>query len=375
MSMEALIEYIEKRDRNLIPECEIAVFQDHQCLCRRFWTAGGEAGVDRERNLYFLFSATKVITCTAAMRLVEEGKLGLDDPVYKYLPEFEELYVKTDAGLQKAKKVLTVRHLFSMSGGFTYNLGFDGILKVVEQTNRQATTRQIAGALSKMPLIFEPGENYQYSLCHDILAAVVEVASGMQFSEYLSQVIFTPLGMKDTTFRQTDEVHARLMPQYTVSPWLNVASEIEPQCAYALSDRHESGGAGLISSADDYARFADAMASGSSADGYRLLKPETVALMRTPQLCERAHATFALNPNFKGYSYACGVRTLVDREAAHAKSPLGEFGWDGAAGAYVLIDPAHRLSIFYAQHVLGCGYAYSTLHPTIRNLTYDAIKE
>lgn len=376
MDFSALTEYLTKLDHNLIPDCEIAVYKDHECIYKNSFSKPDYYPDEAKKDMYFLFSATKVITCTAAMRLVEEGKIGLDDPVSKYLPEFMQLYVKTENNnTVPAKNILTVRHLFSMQGGFTYNLMFDSIQKVIKESNYQASTREIVSAIAKMPLVFEPGENFQYSLCHDILAAVVEVAAGKRFSEYLKEIIFKPLGMKDTTFIPTTEVYSRMKQQYQVDPATFTAIPKEPSCIYALCENYESGGAGLISTLEDYVKFTDAMACGESKDGYRILKPETVEIMKTNQLGPKSLETFRRATHNKGYGYGMGVRTMMEQNIEHSLSPDGEFGWDGAAGAYCLIDTDNHLSIYYAQHVLGCAYAYSNVHKAIRNLVYKALEK
>ena len=375
MNFTELTNYLSKIDTNLIPDCEIAVYKNHECLYKNSFSRPDYPKEEAKKDLYYLFSASKVITCTAALRLVEENKIGIDDPVSKYLPEFAELYVLKGDKKVPAKNTLLIRHLFSMQGGFTYDLGYESIRRVKEESNNKASTREIVSAISKMPLAFEPGEDYRYSLCHDILAAVVEVASGKKFSEYLNEIIFAPLGMKDFTFYPTDDVMSRFKQQYSVDPKTFTALPVEPNCAYRLSENYESGGAGMIGSLNDYAKFTDALASGESKDGYRLLRPETVALMKSNQLCEIGLNNFRTNTNNKGYGYGMGVRTLMDQKIQNTLSPIGEFGWDGAAGAYCLIDTDNHLSIFYAQHVLGCSYAYPYVHKAIRNLVYKALEK
>lgn len=376
MDFTELTEYLSRIDHNLIPDCEIAVYKDHECIYKNSFTKPDYNPDEAKKDTYFLFSATKVITCTSAMRLVEEGKLGLDDPVSKYLPEFANLYVKSGNNDKvPAKNTLTVRHLFSMQGGFNYNFRYESIQKVISESNNQASTREIVAAIAQMPLEFEPGTNFHYSLCHDILAAVVEVAAGKKFSKYLNEVIFEPLGMKDTTFVLTDDIRSRMKQQYSVDPVTFTAVPKEATCAYCLSENYESGGAGLISTLEDYVKFIDAMACGESKDGYRILKPETIELMKTNQLGEKSLKTFRANTHNKGYGYGLGVRTMMDQNIENSQSPFGEFGWDGAAGAYCLIDTENHLSIFYAQHVLGCSYAYSTVHKAIRNLVYKALEK
>lgn len=375
MNFTQLTDYLSKIDTNLIPDCEIAVYKNHECLYKNSFSRPDYPKEEAKKDLYYLFSASKVITCTAALRLVEENKIRIDDPVSKYLPEFAELYVLKGDKKVPAKNTLLIRHLFSMQGGFTYDLGYESIRRVKEESNNKASTREIVSAISKMPLAFEPGEDYRYSLCHDILAAVVEVASGKKFSEYLNEIIFAPLGMKDFTFYPTDDVMSRFKQQYSVDPKTFTALPVEPNCPYRLSENYESGGAGMIGSLNDYAKFADALASGESKDGYRLLKPETVALMKSNQLGEVGLNNFRTNTNHKGYGYGMGVRTLMDQKIQNTLSPIGEFGWDGAAGAYCLIDTDNKLSIFYAQHVNGCSYVYSHVHKAIRNLVYKALEK
>ncbi len=375
MNFSGLINYLEQRDKNLIPECRVVVYKDHECLLDQSFASNDVAESEKNKDMYYLFSASKVITCTSALRLVQDGKLGIDDPVSKYLPEFAELYIIKDGKRVPAKNTLTVRHLFSMQGGLTYNLGHEEIQKIKDATDNKATTREIMRGIAKMPLSFEPGEKYQYSLCHDVLAAVVEVASGKQFSDYLHEIIFDPLGMKDITLRPTEKVLARMKQQYVADGYSLKAVPKAAECPYILSERYESGGAGMISTLEDYAIFVDAMACGTSKDGYRILKPESIRLMQTNQLGEQSLKTYLVSGYRKaGYGYGCGVRTMMDPKAALSKGPVGEFGWDGAAGAYCLIDPENHISLYFAMHVLNCAYAYQNVHHSIRNFVYEAIK-
>ena len=375
MDFSSLTKYLENLDKNLIPDCEIAVYKDHECLYKNSFCKEDYDPKEAGKDTYFIFSCTKVITVVSALRLVEEGKMGLDDPVSKYLPEFAKLYVKKGNETFQAKKILTVRHLFSMQGGYTYFYGYDSIQKVIKDSDGKASTREVVAAMAEFPLEFEPGDDFCYSLCHDILAAVVEVVSGKKFSEYLNEVIFAPLGMKDTTFEATEEMLSRMKQQYRVDPITSCAVPKEATCNYKFTENYESGGAGLISTLEDYTKFADALACGESKDGYRILKPETVELMKTNHLneksLERFRITFVQN---KGCGYGLGVRTLMDEKMAFSLSPKGAFGWDGAAGSYCLVDTENHISIFYAQHVLRCSYAYSTVHRAITNLVYKIIK-
>ena len=159
--------------------------------------------------------------------------------------------------------------------------------------------------------------------------------------------------------------------QFIYNADTGVSDPIPKRNRDVLSDNYESGGAGLISTAEDYILFLDAMCNGgTSADGYRLLSPESVDLMREDQLHDVSRKDFALFDRI-GYSYGLGVRTMIDN--TQSRSPLGEFGWEGAAGAYALIDVKNKLAVCYLQHVLSCGHVYSEVHPKLRDLTYEML--
>ena len=375
MDFSPVIDYIENtlRKEMKVPGCDIKIIRGHETLLR--YHSGtrdyGHCQAVRKNDIYLLFSCTKPITCAAAMRLVEKGSIRLDDPVSKYLPEFKNAFLLKDGKPVAPQNTMTVRHLFTMSAGFNYDRDTQPIRDVIA-ADPHAGTVDIVNALVRSPLQFEPGSKFLYSMCHDILAAVVEVASGMRFSQYLKETIFDPLGMKDTTFHITDAQKQRLSAVFE-SLEKGVCQPYSMECDFTLTDRYESGGAGLYSTVDDYSLFADAMANGGiGATGKQILKAETIDLMRTEQL-----GNYTMDPRFgcaagPGYGYGLGVRTLIDKSEGQ-RSSLGEFGWDGAAGSYVMIDPKYNLSIFFAMHVrawpnlIGCG------HAPIRDLTYEVL--
>lgn len=376
MNKTILADYLDSLEKCGIPGCECVIYHDHK---RIFHHIAGYADSGKTRpltntNTFWLYSASKVITCTAIMQLVEKGSICLDDSVSEYLPEYGNLKVRNGSVVEQAKNSMTIRHLLSMQSGLNYNLAVPSIIKVLEDSEKQATTRQIIKALANEPLDFEPGTHYQYSLSHDVLGAVLEVASGQQFGTYLDDHIFKPLGMKNTGFELTAERKANMSDQFEFHMDTMTSVPVSRENCYVLSKKYESGGAGLISTADDYILFLDAMCNGgTSTDGYKLLSTESINMMRTDQLHDISKMDFAMLGKV-GYSYGLGVRTLVEKEKSGARSPLGEFGWDGAAGAYALIDVENRLAIVYMQHVCGCGYAYEVIHPKIRNLAYEMLE-
>ncbi len=358
-----------------IPGCDIIIKQGHDTLFRAQY---GYADVQAKSAVstdtqYCLYSCTKPVTVAGAMRLFEEGRLDLDAPVSRYLPFFAEAYLLENGEKRAPKNAITVRNLFTMTGGFNYCFNTEPINELFSHGGKRIPTVELARAAVASPLEYEPGEHFRYSMCHDLLGAVVEAVADMPFGEYQSKVIFEPLGMKKTGFLTMLTEPPVLPPLYGVD--VNTKEVLAEDRIYhhGLRVNYESGGAGLISTVEEYSRFADTMAcGGTSSDGYRLLRPETVALIHSEQL-----ASFTVNSAFTcaagaGYGYGLGVRTLVNKDEGQ-RSPLGEFGWDGAAGAYVLMDTKNKLSIFYATHLLRWPARLGTLHAPIRDLTYECL--
>ena len=361
-----------------IPSVDMIVYKDHRELYRHM--AGykdAEKRIPLEGNeTYNLYSVTKPFTTCAAMQLIENGKMSLDDPVSKYLPAYGHLTVKDGDQVRPAQRVMTIRHLMSMQSGLNYDAGehIPAIKRALEETGGQADTRTLVDAKAEDPLEFEPGTNFLYSLSHDVLAAVIEAVSGMRFSEYLQQHIFDPLGMTTIGFKLKDQDSERQCSQYEYDPATKTFKPM-PRFAndYRLTPNYESGGAGLISDVKDYIAFADAIACGGvSKEDKHILSPQMIQLWSANQLGPEGRKAFDAWKRL-GYSYALGVRTRVDTSIG-GRGSIGEFGWDGAACAYTAIDPHTRLSIFIAMHVRNFGYAYDVIHPTLRDLVYGALE-
>jgi len=356
-----------------IPSSDIIIYHDHQPIYRHMC---GYADADKKvpinaDNMYWIYSATKVITCAAVMQLIERGKLGLMDKLEKYLPEFSNVKVLDNGDTRSAKQAIRIADLMSMQAGLTYNFRTPEIEKIKQETDNKASTRQIVAEIAKSPLAYDPTERWMYSLAHDVLAAVVEVVSGKRFSQYLKENIFDPLDIKDMTFKLSETDRERLCAQYRYDMKEHTFSIIPGINMFDLSDEYESGGAGLACTVDAYGKFVDAMANyGIGANGARILSKESIDLMRENRLSGQSLEDFKKSGK-EGYGYGLGVRTLIDK--SKSRGPVGEFGWDGAACAYVLIDPVNRLGIFLALHTLMFVPAYFEIHPTIRDLTYSAL--
>lgn len=372
------------------PGVDCIVYKEHKEIFRYFTGKRNiEKDIDIDGNeLYIIFSMTKMLTCATALTLFEEGKFRMDDPVSMYIKEFENMKLSEngknsaqDAAVQTGQTMgggaaaeatgyatnpITVKHLFTMTAGLNYDLFSESIKRA--QKEGRTSTLELAKAMAETVLSFEPGTRFQYSLCHDVLGALIEIWSGMSFGEYMKKAIFEPLGMKETFFRipTDEELLSRIPPRYIK----NDSGEIETlpfECPYVLSDIHESGGAGLVSSTEDYALFLDALANGGMGkSGKRILKPETVELMKTNHLSGKALEDFDEIRN--GYGYGFGCRTHINPETSGSKSPVGEFGWDGAAGAFSMVDTENKLSLTYFQQMHSWGI---NLQHMLRNALYE----
>lgn len=354
---------------------DCVVWQDHHEIFRH--TAGygdveAKSPVARDA-LYNIYSATKVITCVAAMQLVERGELLLTQPLAAYLPEFEHMQVKRGTfSITPAQKAIRVVDLFTMSAGVSYELDTPEMRKLIADTRGDFSTRDFVRALSREPLLFEPGESWNYSYCHDILGAVIEVVSGLSFGEYLQKNIFEPLGMEDAGFSVPEEKRARLAPQYEYNPATLTLTRISSDCRGAAGKRHQSGGGGLIMGAGDYMLFADALSCGGvGKSGARILSESALRLMSTNHLTGGVIESFrSMVPN-PGIGYGLGVATITDPVAACSLVPAGSYYWGGIGGVQNLFDPVNRLSYFVAQHTMNSPK--ERLSPYMWNILYSGL--
>ena len=338
--------------------------------------------LDHSINIY---SCSKVTTVTAALQLYEQGKFLLDDPLYAYFPEFREMYISNEAGVRKAEKPITLRHLFTMTSGFTYDRETAAYKKAYELTGGNMDTLVVTRCLAEDPLAFEPGSAWKYSVSHDVLAAVVEVISGKRFRDYVKENIFDPLGMENSLYHN-ETVRDRMAVQYRYvngSQDSYIAQQAgfstkadghyEPagqKTAGVLGPEFDSGGSGITTTISDYSKFCTALSNGGVGEtGEKILSAGTIDLLRTNQLNAEHMKTFTWS-QLKGYGYGLGVRTLIDK-AAGSTGNIGEFGWGGAAGATVLVDPKEKLSVFYAHHMLNPQEDY--YQPRLRNVVYSCI--
>ena len=299
-------------------------------------------------------------------------------PLWWYLPEFKDVKIKSkdengNPVLLPLEGEIKIHDIFNMTAGLNYDCGSKEIREAVAK-NPKAPTREICKAIASMNLDFEPGTRWQYSLCHDIVAALVEAATGEKFRDYVKRVIFDPLGM-EAYFHMTPEIEPRVMTQYQFDYSCGEAKLVEKKNSYIFGEEYDSGGAGVITSIDDYAKFAYAMTNfGVGANGARILSKASVELMRTNTLPTNSqmYRDFSCWMSNHEYGYGFGVRTKIGVGRGGNLTSIGEFGWDGAAGFLCSIDPAKQITIVYGQQML--NPQHDITHNKIKNFVNTIIE-
>ena len=327
-------------------------------------------------TLYQFYSMTKVVTCVSALRLYEEGLFNLNDPLCEYLPEFGNMQVRSvsdngEVHIAPAANPIRIVDLFTMSSGLTYNLTPE-FEKLDKKVKGNYTLKEFSEAISKDPLYFEPGTRWHYSFSHDILGRLIEVITGKTLGMYFDENIINPLDMKDTFFRLPKEKEKRMVSCYEYDEKSKKHKRLKKlPIRFDLDCKYESGGAGLVSTVDDYAKFAVALCAGGTAlNKYRILSKPTIELMRTNHLDKTRMKDYNWIQQ-SGYGYGLGVRTMVDKTAGGSNSSIGEFGWSGMAGTYVLMDSALDLTYVYAQQLVPSKEEY--VAPRFRNVIYGCL--
>jgi CubicO group peptidase (beta-lactamase class C family) len=363
------------------------------------FSALGQA--DRERGtkmsedtLFRIYSMTKPITSIAMMMLVEEAKCSLTDPVERYIPEWKDLRVfhhgswpafVTDA----AVRPMTIRDLLTHMSGLTYGFVFRdavdaayrriGISGGVPGEDRPTTLRDMVEKLAKMPLVFQPGTRWNYSVSTDIVGYLVEVISGQRFDEFLRARVFAPLGMRDTGFSVAAGQEARFAANYRrqIDKKLVVADD-PLKSAYLEPQTFFSGGGGLVSSADDYRRFCQMLLDGGLAEGGRIVSRKTLELMTAnhlpggADLSEVASGSFSETTN-DGVGFGLGFAVVVDMARRQGHGSVGEHYWGGAASTAFWVDPSEDLFVvFLTQLMPSTTYNF---RGQLRSMVYAAIED
>ncbi len=329
---------LDKSEELGIPAMDLVIYHGGKEVFRDIRGRRDEDGTPlTDSTLFDLYSCSKFITCSAALTLLEDGLISLSDDVAEYIPAFGDMTVKKNGGIFKAEKKIKLFHLFTMTGGLSYNLKCEQIARGKAETEGRCPTVKMMDYIAAMPLEFEPGENWRYSLSHDVLAAIVETVSGKRFGKYVKERIFDPLGMENTTYSLPEERVPEVCTQYLYnnekSEYENVGKHIRN---FKLGTEYESGGAGCVSTVSDYIKFLEGIRTN------RIISADTVAKMTVDYLTDFQRPVCKVS---KGYGYGLGVRT-PDHTAKRT-----DFGWNGAAGAFNAVDLKNDITLYYSQAV------------------------
>ena len=391
MDFANLRNFMDGMSRTHSPGCAAEVYLGGE---RVFRYACGYSNLENRipmtgEELFNIYSCSKVTTAVAGMQLLERGVFLLSDPLYEYIPEFRHMTVRNgDGTVRAAENPITMGDLFTMTAGFGYDLEAPGFRRAKEVTGGKMDTLETIRCVAEDPLDFEPGTRFQYSICHDVLAAAISAMTGKKFRDYVKEEILEPLQMEDTRYHHTAETLERTARQYCFVPDRGEEKDpVEAQksgctgsgtfrnvgkgVSHILGEEYDSGGAGIITTVSDYARLTAALANyGTGLTGQRILSPYAVNLMRTNRLSGQLLEDFSW-PQLRGCSYGLGVRTHMDPVRSGVIASLGEFGWGGAAGATVIVDPELNLGVFFAQHTLNPREEY--YQPRLRNAVYSCL--
>ncbi len=346
----------------------------HQAMGQQDPATGQAMAVD---SIFRIYSMTKPVVSVAVMQLVERGQLLLSDTVAQHLPEFANAQVSSTADghaqLQDPKSAPTVQDLLRHTAGLTYEiLGNEPIQRQYAQArlaSRDRSNREFARVLATIPLMFEPGTVWEYSRATDLLGTLVEVVSGQSLGQYLQDHILGPLGMVDTSFVVPPDKHHRIAEPFATDPDGGIAPRlIDIRKPVAL----EAGGAGLASTAADYARFLQCLLNGGALDGQRILSPTTVRYMTADHLggigVHRAGRSGELLPPGHGFGLGFAVRT--EEGVAAMAGSKGLYFWGGIAGTTFFVDPVKD---FFAVMMVQAPNQRDFYRPLFRNLVYAAL--
>ena len=354
-----------------------------------------EAGLPVEPDtLWRIYSMTKPVTSVAAMMLYEEGGFELTDPVYRYIPSFRDVRVFAGGSDLSYKTVpatepIRIWHLLSHTSGLTYGFMRNHPVDAIYRARgfewgspRGADLAAVCDEFAAMPLLFEPGSEWSYSVATDVLGRVVEVVSGQRLDEFFASRIFGPLGMTDSAFFAGPDKQSRLAALYTRSPEDGTATRMDAMGKAALKEpAYLSGGGGLVSTAGDYNRFTQMLlrrpdSPAGELDGVRLLSPRTVAYMTSNHLPGGADLETFGRPLYAetvytGVGFGLGFAVVIDPLGTKSLGSAGEFNWGGAASTTFWVDPAEQLTAtFFTQLMPSSAYP---IRPQLRQMVYQAL--
>ena len=333
-------------------------------------------------TIFRLFSMSKPITAVATMILVERGVIDVRDTVSKYIPAFANQTVWEEDKEVAANRDITIWDCLNMTTGIPYPNEWTESGRRMDTLFKELIARREAGEIvdtqeymrriAQIPLVFQPGKEWMYGLSADILGAVIEVVSGKKYSRFLQEEIFLPLGMKDTGFYVPKDKEWRFAKNYDM-----INGELVPFTRSHLGEYYgadvafESGGAGMVSTIEDYSHFAQMLVNGGTYNGTRILGRKTIEFMAQNHLKPNQMAALQWDSTL-GYGYGCLMRVLINQGEAGTNASLGEYGWDGWTGNYMMIDPEEDLVILY--FIQRCGAGFTPTMRKLRSVIYGSLE-
>jgi CubicO group peptidase (beta-lactamase class C family) len=325
-------------------------------------------------TIFRIFSMTKPIISVGIMMLLEDGYLLLADPVAKYIPEFSDQKVGVESNgkldLVPAKRPMTIQDLLRHTSGLTYDHTGNGLVQQLYQQSRlrsrKITNAEHATMLAGMPLICQPGAEWNYSRSTDILGRIIEVVSGKSLSVFLTERILAPLQMAETAFHTGEENAGRLAEPFPNDPWNGDKVQFFNMLEKPAM---ESGGGGLVSTTMDYARFSQMLLNGGSLDGNRIIGRKTLQLMASDHLGPEVRVQGTLVP--AGHSFGLGFAVRTHQGMAPFAGSVGQFFWSGMAGTFFWIDPTEDLFAVFMSQGPGQREYFRSL---VRSAVYAAVE-
>lgn len=348
------------------------------CLVNRrgretFFHAVGNCDVENSRNvqrdtIFRIYSMTKPITSVALMMLYERGKFQLDDPVAKYVPSWKDLRVYESGEGDKiqtrpSKSPMTIKHLLTHTAGLTYgfmnNHPIDSLYRRrgVEGGGSSYTLEDMMEHLSGIPLLYDPGTLWRYSVATDVCGYLVQLFGDRDLDEFIEEEICSPLGLDETGFRVREESADRLAACYQHTPDGYVLQDASENSRYLRRPAYLSGGGGMVSTIDEYQRFAQMLLNNGEFRGVRILGRKTVEYMASNHLPNNSDLAGMGQPvfsetSFEGIGFGLGFSVVIDPPAASVLDSKGEFAWGGAASTYFWIDPVENLTAVFMTQLL-----------------------
>ena len=394
--LERITDHIERNyiASQKIMGCQVAVARHGHLAYQKSF-----GSMDLERNkpmaddaIFRIYSMTKPITSIALMTLYEKGYFQLNDPISRYVPSWKNhrVWVSGEGEemvTEAPKRPVSFRDVLSHTGGFTYGGGLPGvgIQHPVDKIYRELKIRSSGTAdtmegfldkLAQVPLLYQPGERWMYSLSTDICGALVEIISGKPFAEYLQDEIFGPLGMNDTSFFVAPDKIDRFCANYQRGPDKKLKLIDDPATsAFTKDPGFKSGGGGLTGTTADYMKFCEMLRRGGELDGHRVIGPRTLAMMHMNHLAggkdltQMAIGSFSETSN-EGVGFGLGFASTMD-EVSTGSLGAGDYYWGGAASTIFLVDPKEDLTMVFMTQLMPSGTF--NFRGQLKSLIYSAI--